>query len=156
MSFRFYKLRKEHGSRERFDNPNWNNTKPVNSNTTLICASSCCCFIFLYLTVVGSFMGIFYVETADDDLVSCNAPQEVYKIENTCLSKNEELDLKVNSSVRTKITQCTTGKVSRTRCEMPKTFVFYDLLSMPRMASRLGYYSQCALEGTQTVEQRDV
>jgi len=154
------KLRKERRSKDNnlpnlssAYNPNKNNAK---CNTALICVSTCCCFIFLYLTVVGSLMGIFYVETADEDLVSCDTPIEANKMMNTCLSNTQELDLKANTSVRTQITHCTTGKISMTRCLMPKTFVFWDLLSMARMTSRVGYSSQCALEGTQPVEQSDV
>jgi len=138
------------------NNPKKLNTKLWRSNTILLCTSCCCCSIFIYLTIVGSFMGVFYVETADVYLGSCDAPREVYQIKNACQSNNEELDLKVNSSVRTRITQCTTGKSSAARCEMPKTFVFYDLLSMSRMNNRVGYSSQCALEGSQPVVQKEV
>jgi len=139
-----------------YNNPSKANKKLSISNTILLCTSCCCCFIFIYLTIVGSFMGVFYVETADVYLGSCDASREVYQIKNACQSNNEELDLKVNSSVRTQIAQCTTGKSSASRCEMPKTFVFYDLLSMSRMNNRVGYSSQCALEGTQPVEQKEV
>jgi len=163
MSVRNDKLRKERRSKDNkltnlsnADNPNKNNPRLVNCNTALICVSTCCCFIFLYLIVIGSLMGIFYVETADEYLVSCDLPREAYKMKNTCLSNTEELDLKANSSVRTQISHCTTGKISMTRCLMPKTFVFYDLLSMARMTSRVGYSSQCALEGSQLVEQSEV
>jgi len=137
-------------------NPKKGNTWLSQSNATLLCTSCCCCFIFLYLTAVGSFIGLFYAETPDVYLGSCDLPWEVYQMKNTCLSNNEELDLEVNSSVRTQITQCSTGKSNVARCEMPQTFVFYDLLSMSRMTKRVGYSSQCALEGTQPVEQKEV
>jgi len=163
MSVRNDELRKERRSEESNHtnvaisySSNNNKWKFVNCNTALICIFSCCCLIFIYLTVVGSFMGIFYIETADEDLVACDASQEDYEMKNTCVSNTQELDLTVNSSVRTQITHCTTGKISMTRCLMPKTSVFYDLLSMERMTSRVGYSSQCALEGTQPVKQSDV
>jgi len=100
-------------------------------------------------------MGVFHVESADDDLVSCQAPQEIPEMKNNCLSNNEGLDLSVNSTVWTKIAKCTTGKKSAARCEEPTTFVFWDLLSMSLMTDRVGYSSQCALEGSQPVEQRE-
>jgi len=163
MSVRNDKLRKERGSEESNHtnlasscSPHNSKWKLVNSKTALICVSSCCCVIFLYLTVVGSYMGIFYFKNADEDLVSCDESHEAYKMQNTCQSDSQELDLTANSSIRTQITHCTTGKIRMTRCQMPKTFFFYDLLSMERMTSRVGYSSQCALEGTQPVKQSDV
>jgi len=163
MSIRNDQLHKEHKSKERhlsnlehLRNPNKNTSVwLMNSSTVFLCTSCCCCFIFLYLIIVGSFMGVFYVQTASEDLVSCD-PGELYQMKNSCRSNNQELDLTVNSSVRTKIAQCTTGKRSVKRCEKPMTFVFYDLLSMSRMTNRVGYSSQCALEGTQPVEQKEV
>jgi len=154
---------KEHRNTERhlsnshsFDISRILNTGLLNSKTALICTSCCFCFIVLYLAVVGSLMGVIYVETADENLVSCQAPQWVSEMNNTCLSNNEELDLRVNATVWTQIEKCSTGKKSAGRCEMPTTFVFYDLLSMSRMTNRVGYSSQCALEGSQPVEQREV
>jgi len=153
---------KEHRNTERhlsnshsFDISRILNTGLLNSKTALICTSCCFCFIVLYLAVVGSLMGVIYVETADENLVSCQAPQWVSEMNNTCLSNNDELDLTVSSTVWTQIEKCTTGKRNAVRCEMPTTFVFYDLLSMSRMTNRVGYSSQCALEGSQPVEQRE-
>ena len=100
--------------------------------------------IFLYLTGIGTALAVFHFMSIDEKLLSCDTFKNT---KNTCLSNNLDLDIEANSTVQTVVAQCIIGERKTEKCVKPKTFVFYDLLSMPRMTYRLGYSSQCALEG---------
>jgi len=101
-------------------------------------------------------MVVFHVMSADQELVSCDGGEEFYEMKNSCSSDSIDLDVEVNSSVRTEVVQCTIGDISSERCAKPRTLLFYDLLFIDRMTKRLGYTSQCALEGSWLVEQNDI
>jgi len=109
------------------------------------------------MIAITSVLVVFHVLWSHQELFNCNSGAgEFYQTKNSCSSNNIELNVDVNSSVRTEVGQCTIGKVHSERCAKPRTFVFYDLLSIDRMTSRFGYTSQCALEGPWPVEQNEV
>lgn len=128
----------------------------LNYQRAYICTSCCCCVIFFYLSVLSSGLAIYHVTSADQQFRICDAIEELYQMKNTCLSNNLELDKEVNASLRTEVSECIIGESTNEKCVKPKTFMFYDLLSMPRMTNRLGYLSQCALEGSWPVEQNEM
>merc|ERR1719462_662367 len=123
-------------------------------NSPLFCTSFFCCVIFSYLFVIAAALVVFHVIYSDKELVSCDPGfGEFYQTKNSCSSNNVYLNVDLNSSVQTEVTQCNIGEISTERCAKPKTFVLYDLLSIDRITSRFGYLSQCALEDFWPVNQ---